>query len=835
MRKKFVVPICWLFLLVVTKAQGQTIALNYSQQPLNEILLDLNDRYKVQVSINSQLSANCIISIKQSFPTMESALRQLAKKCRLTLIKISDVYTFRKDKTEVKPSPEKKHIAKKKLSPKKYTYQGQVVEQTSLEPLPFSVIQLNKGYVVADQNGRFSFKTLRQTQVVKCQHLGYKVIDTLLLPGGRLRVVLKPQIDLLQEVTIRSTSETCVARLGKNAGRIKFNDLSNSLVPGASNDLIFNNLRLYPGIMASGESTSDFIIWGAYPGQNHVLYDGITMFNSWGVNDDIGRVNPFMIKNMEVYKGGYNVPYGDRVGGVVLINTKAGNRDKATADISLNNRLANLYLSVPLFNHSASLQIAGRKSYYQLLDLSVSPVEDKEVIIPNYDYSDLHLKFSSSFANQDQLEISFIASRDNYEGVFRSNLAARKDLVEDVNVQSEQIGSSLKYIKNWGKAGGVSTLVLAQSNYSPELTSNHSLQTNLSTEPKVVKSFTWGNQVAEYSGKLTHQWALGHTHQLELNAGVVANETVLKSQNQDKVLQDTSTLQTRLTFYAHDQLRLSTRLHLQLGMKADVPLTGNQVYVQPRINARYDLGAHYNIHFGWGKYYQFVAKNTIIDAFGNQTDIWQVSDGVNAPVTEAVHHVLGGAYLTKGFEASMEGYYKTSSGFRRFVIRRNTLPTQLNLEARSLGLDVYIKKRFRRHELWFAYSWARVEERLNTGRQTADYRLAPQSQQHELKAALVLNFSPFHLSLTNVNGSGFSNSPLERANSVFQPYHRTDIALQYRFQWQHTYFEAGCSILNFFNQVNVRLNQSVNVPNDNSIVNTVGIPFTPTVYLNAKF
>lgn len=835
MKHLFVSLLC---ILAAAKAQGQTIALNYSQQPLNEILLDLNDRYKVQISINARLSANCIISIKQSFPTMEAALQQLAQRCGLKLVRISNVYTFRKAKTKQEPPPDKKPIAQKKLPPKKYLYQGQVVEQTSLEPLPFSVIQLGKGYVVADQNGRFSFKTLHPSQAVKCQHLGYAVADTLLQPHHQLRLVLQPQIDLLQEVTIRGTQEVCVARLGENAGRIKFNDLNNSLVPGATNDLVTNNLRLYPGIMAAGESTSDFMIWGAYAGQNHVLYDGITMFNSWGVSDDIGRVNPFMIKNMEVYKGGYNVPYGDRVGGVVMINTKAGNRNQATADLSLNNRLANLYVNVPMFGNNASLQVAGRKSYYQLLKLSADPVENREVIVPEYDYSDLSLKFSATFANHDQLEASFIASRDNYDGKFESNVVARRDLIEDVNIQSNQAGGSLQYIKNWGNGAGVSSLVLARSHYSPQLTSNYSLQTRFSTEPKTVKAFTWDNTIAETSVKLKHRWAAGQTQQLELNVGLISNQSSLNSKNQDRVLQDVDNRQVRATFYVHDQLRLSSRLHLQLGLKADMPLSTKQVYWQPRITGRYDLSSRWNFHFGWGKYNQFIAKNPVIDAFGNQTDIWQVSDGGRVPVAEAFHHVVGFAYLAQGLELSIEGYYNTSSGFNRFVIQKGQLPERQALEANSLGLDIYVKKRWRGHELWLAYSRAHVQEYQTQRFSVNNCSLeAPHSQNHELKGALVLNFSPFHFSFTHAYGSGFSNNPdcAQQNQLDIRPYHRTDAAMQYRFQWRRTYFEAGFSILNLFNQINVRLNQSVSVPGDNSIVNTIGIPFTPTVYLNAKF
>jgi len=68
----------------------------------------------------------------------------------------------------------------------------------------------------------------------------------------------------------------------------------------------------------------------------------------------------------------------------------------------------------------------------------------------------------------------------------------------------------------------------------------------------------------------------------------------------------------------------------------------------------------------------------------------------------------------------------------------------------------------------------------------------------------------------------------------FNPYWRTDFAGQYLFELNDLQFQTGISILNLFDKENERLNQSVNVPNGAEI-NTLGIPFTPTVYLDCKF
>ncbi|OJJ15328.1 hypothetical protein BKI52_38585 [marine bacterium AO1-C] len=816
-------------LFITFGVYGQTIRLNYTKQPLNEILLDLNQRYQIQISVNANLSSNCVISIKKQFASTDEALEALAKKCDLQLVKISNVYTFRQP-VPVKPKP----IVKKE-KPAFYTYRGVVVESNSQEPLPYTLIQFTNGHVVTDENGYFAFKSPQKNVTAQFRHLGYQVTNTLLLPGQVSKVALLSQPQLLEEVVVTSKptlqevrQEIPRTRLGQDAGHIAFNDIANNLMPGNSDNLIFNNLRMYPGVMAAGESITDYVIWGSYAGQNHVIYDGITLFNSWGINDDIGRVNPYMVKNVNLYKGGYNVPYGERVGGVIMIDGRSGDRQKPELGISLSNQLANGYINVPLFNNRVSLQLAGRKTYYELLDLSSTPQADNEFIVPAYDYSDFNLKFTASLFLQDRFEVSLIGSQDSYNGTFTSEL--RRRTIEDIQVSSRQAGSSIKYVKSW-KNKGVTDLSFSQSEYKPELKTNYSVKAPFPGLPDTIKSFNWANTVSEQTARLTHRLPAVNHHQLQLSVGWINQATSVSSQSTQRVLEDIKSQQTRWSLYALDEMQWGA-LSLNLGLKADFTQFEATPYLQPRVNGRFKINPKWNINFGWGIYNQFVSKYSVIDEIGNQRDVWQTSNGNAFPVLRAIHQVVGVSYLTHQWEISLEGHFNTFDGANRYFIGRNGLPFFAGGDARSLGLDVFVKKRIQNHEFWMAYSLGQVEERFAVNqRRLLPYKEAPQSQRHEFKIAAVLNFSPFYLTLTNVNGSGFTNNTVEVINQDLVPYWRTDIAAQYRFRLNKLRFQAGFSILNVFNRSNVRLNQSVNVP-DGSIINTIGIPFTPTFYLN---
>ncbi|OEK05382.1 hypothetical protein BFP71_18500 [Roseivirga misakiensis] len=796
---------------------------------LNEILLDLNDKYGVQISVNAALSNGCSISIKKEYQSMDQVMQALADACKLKLVKIGQVYAFRTP-TPTKDKP-------KIIAQKSYLYQGTVREYGTDEVLPFAVVSLGDRNLVTDENGNFSIKSSGESENLSFRSLGYMAIDTTVTSSNQLKIYLRPRITELEEVIVFGQApDEAITNVGEGAGRIQLNNITNNLVPGLSNNLVFNNLRLYPGVMAAGESIADFVIWGSYAGQSHVIYDGISLFNSWGINDDMGRVNPYMVKHVEVYKGGYNVLYGDRIGGVVLIDGKSGNPNTIASNFSVTNQLINGHVNLPLLNKTSSLQLAVRQSFEDPFSLSAEFEEDLNLIVPKYEYRDVHLKFTSQIDPNNLLEISSLISTDTYRGRLGNRFGQGQALIRDINIGSDQIGASINYSRNW-RGGGSTSLMFSTVDYRPELTTNYFISRNINGPTFELRSDVWNNPVRETRSEFSHRIPSISRHQFQLNAEYVSNEVVFESGSPEGVLNNRVDGLERIGFAVHDDVQWSDNFSMQLGLKVDVPEALGKAYWQPRVNGRLDLDDRWNIHFGWGHYNQFIVRNTVVDTLRNRTDVWQVADGGGVPALKAVHHVIGLGYKANNFELNLEGFYKTSEGFVRYLINRNEAGTRrFESESRARGLDMFIKKTIDKYEFWLSYSLAKVEERfVNLFRLREDeFRLAPQSQQHELKAAAMFNFGVLSFSLANAYGSGFPNFTLTPDEVELEPYWRTDLAVQYQFNIEGQPVEAGLSILNLFNRRNVRLNQSVNIPGGDRI-NTAGIPFTSTVYFNMSF
>ncbi|MEJ6799210.1 MAG: hypothetical protein QNK75_09305 [Crocinitomicaceae bacterium] len=791
---------------------------------MNEILLDLNTRYGVQVSISSKLSYQCEISLSQKVTSVKIAMDLLAEYCDLDVRKIGQIYTFRKRKKQATV------VNKSKLKQRKqFLYQGEVLDGKSLDPLPYTSITIGKNTIKSDQKGRFSYRGFQSLDLFEVKHLGYAIIDTSLSFGSRHIILLNADIKELEEVVVIHTKspEIYTITSGDEVGQIQLNNVGSKFIPGSNNNFIFNNLRMYPGIMAAGESSSEFIIWGSYPSQGQITYDGITLFNGAGMNGDLGRVNPLMVKNIQVHKGGYNVNIGDRVGSVIIIDSKDGQKKTASA-INLDNQMASFYISIPLLKKTSTLQIAARKSYYQLMNFQNKFYSNKiNFIYPTYDYGDLNLKFTTVLKNRDRIQISSIASLDGYGESFK-----KKDgfaYSSNLSANSYQIGNSINYSRNW-KLGGITRVLFSQSIFKPKeaFTSTFSDSNNGSNTYSSIRE----NGIDEYQLRFEHSLSATPRNQLDFSAAFIRNHSNFNSIEGSSTLKNFDITINRFSFYVKDQLTLWNRLYVQFGLKGDVLITQLKPYLQPRVNGKLKVSENWNINFGCGIYNQFISKIQLADTSGARSMIWSLADEKYTPVQHSMHNVIGLSYVRKSLEFNLEGYYKTFNGISRYSTN-DTLINSERISGYGYGVDFFSKLRIKKHEVILSYSLGQFNEQTDSKLSSSAITEPEQSQQHEIKASLNLWFRPITISIAGVYGSGFKSFSLKNEGEI-KPYSRIDIALKYTKKLKKTSMNTGVSILNLLNTSNVRLFRTTNF-SDNSSYSTLGLPFTPTLFFNLNF
>ena len=849
MNRLTVVVLIMLLAVMQLAAQNQKrIEINTRKTPLNQVLIDLKEKYGFQFAYDSDLLTGFIVSANnKTFNSDEEALRFLIKDFPLEIERSGDVLLI---------------IPKRENKPELTQISGQVLEANTFEPLPYSYILINRRPVQSDLQGHFNFIASADTSYnLQISHLGYFVYDTVVTQSLNRSFLLYPQIERIKEVQIYSNPIEKSTLIGYNAGRMKINHQIAPILPGYGDNSVFNLLRLMPGIMASGEQSNDLLIWGAYESQSKIQFDGFTVFGLKNFNDNIAVVNPLVVKNIEVMKGGYEARYGDRVGGIVDIQGKDGTLLKPTLTFNINSITVNSMLQLPLSKKS-SLLAAYRQTYHQLYDptrinivareensglgsgvgsgglrgngIATSRISD---VKPDFVFRDANLKYTFKGDNGSRFSLSLYGGGDDF-GYDMDARLARVLWTREEQEQNNQLGGSAQLSYPWNN-GDATNLTLAYSAFEREVYQKAQTENYQNGNINILNHLDSENTVDEVSFNAEHTLNFHLGHRLLVGAGAINNKVELSRFSLDEQQIDIDNESPRIYSYLQDEYPLGKLLELKSGVRVIYSIKSDKWYVEPRVSASFSVFDDMKINASWGLYNQFISKTTVLDSTNNYTEFWTNSDDEQIPVLNAEHFVAGLSYQKNGFTASAEAFYKTTEGLSRY--RNGNLRTSQGFyegKARSKGLDIFLKKEYKRNMAWISYTLSNTEEqfpyfRINT------WQPAPHQQKHELKIAGVYNYKSFYLSANYVYGSGFERYDIDIDNDLNfdKAYSRLDAALVYKFKPGKVKAEAGISVLNIFNTGNIKYsNIRISTIDEVSLVGVYSdaISFTPALFLNIE-
>jgi len=731
---------------------------------------------------------------------------------------------------------------------KSYPLSGRIVDFQSGEALPYSHVIIDNQGIVTDFNGRFSFvSTTDSVFSISVSYLGYFVHDTVLQSGSHYVIGLTPSIIGLREVVIKGSTIERSGQVGEEPGVIRLNHKIAYRLPGNGDNSVFNFLRLQPGILAAGEQSSEMIIWGSYPGHSQVLFDGFTIFGLKNFNDNISSVNPYMAKDIRVFKAGYSVEFGDRVGGIVDISGVEGNRMKPSIDLNVNNLTLNGMLSIPI-KKRASITLAYRQTFYNLYDM-----EDLDIIsgrkgrknsnlvdinvFPDYFFRDYNLKYAGSTRSEGDYYVSLFAGRDRFSYSVDQEWNNTK-VFQAAEEQNWQRGATAFYGKSW-KSGHRSKFSLSYSGLNRDIFEGQEI-IHLSNNRVISnEEIQYLNRVEEIKLQNRNHYFLSGKHRLEVGWGYNYNKILFREDSFEANVADQTDEIHRWNLFIQDEMVLGQKITLKPGIRIDYPIRLNHVYLQPRLLLSIDLTDKWRINGAWGIYNQFMSEISVRDDLGNYRYLWALSDNVEVPVIRAQHLVAGITFRNEGLTLGLETFYKPANGIVRYLyLRKDEFKMAYQGDARAYGMDLIFKKYFKKHEAWASYTLSWTEEHFPYFTTNA-YEDAPQNQRHEIKGAILLNFNPFYFSSNYVYGSGFSVDPSLVSPSLDRyPYNRLDVAFIYRYTLKKYHIEAGVSILNLFNIENIKYSNLILIPENltSSItVHAEAVPFTPTLYLNLSF
>ena len=820
-----------LFFIFVSKlVNAGDIVLNYNSVSINVILSDLSNRYTISLSFNESDLSHYKISIHGRYSNVHHAIAALLVNLPFKIKKIENVIVITPMNSISSDRASSINIESEEKNTNKQYLKGIIMSSGNGERLPYAYISYeDKGYY-SDRDGGFviilpnegNVSTNHKSIDVTVSYLGFTTITTKLELLENNRIYLNPAFSFLDSVTVKAYLNSKSMQSGNIAGLIRVNYNIARFLPGNGDNSVFNLLRMMPGVRASGEP-SFFSVWGSTDGESVIRMDGFRLFSLNNFNEQISSINPFIVKEIILNKGGYEAAKGDATGAIVDVIGIDGNVFRPVFKANINNLTMNLFASAPLGNRSV-LMASYRQTYYNLYDIdklnpygrgfgnSTSSSVNDVFIKPDYSFRDFNLRFRSMLGSKSNLAASLYYAQDNFNYTL--------DYVGnsyDANEKNNQYGFSLNLDKEWSDFVGKTSIT---GYYSSNL-----------LDAENVTRYRSQNLLFVLTKNLIGECGIDITHKFNLVkfGGVDVGVSYKWLFDSNKGIYDDS---GKMSVFVNKNLVIKD-LYVNLGLRLDRYLGNN--YFQPRFLGTYKITDDIKITAAAGLYNQFINKVPFIDDSNNYSYIWGIANNVNVPVISSFHAVLGVSYSKRGWILNTEGYIKKSSDISRFGRYRGSA-TVVNTSIAVKGVDILIDKEIKGSNIFMSTSLSHVKEypeSLNLSKREYD--------PFEIKTGAVLRLYPFYISSTFVFGSGYIdlyNNAIGDEH-VSNDYVRFDISLNYRLIRNKFSIEAGVSLLNLFNSSNYKYIDVLPFASggQSEVLNiySQAVPFTPIVSIQIFF
>ncbi len=734
---------------------------------------------------------------------------------------------------------------------------GVIKDAQTGESLPFASI-IVKGFnlgATTNNDGYFTIVGVpTDTSTLIVSYIGYKKTEIYLNPNlnyQALKILVEPLSLNLQEVAITAEKDDEMLYSSSEVSVVKMSPKEMSKLPSAGEKDIFRSFQLLPGVSGSNESSSGMYVRGGTPDQNLILYDGFTVYHVDHLFGMFSAFNSNAVKDVQLYKGGFESKFGGRISSVMEIVGKDGNEKNFNLGAEVGLLSANLFTEIPI-KDKVTVFFAARRSWKSFLyneifeDFNAAQEAEptttsssekggrtQESTTPSSYFYDINAKISYKPTSKDIISYSLFNGLDNLDNsrvVSRSrNGVTSSGGVNDVTKWGS-LGMSTAWSRKWNPIY-YSKLLVSMSDYSSERDiSNTRIVTNLNGDVTEFKRGSFEkNLLKDYSIKFDNEINLGKHNTIE--AGFQSSYYNIEynySLNDTITIQQSQQTGNVFSGYFQDKIKLFNRLTLTPGIRASYYDVTNKDYYEPRFSFNYKLTNNINLKGAWGHYYQFTNRIIRNDISSGSRDFWLLSNDDNIPVSFSEHFILGAKYETNGYVFDIEGYYKKLDGLSEYLLQ--FAPSFNNVDFNEFfytgsgtakGIEFLIQKKHGKYNGWLGYTIGEVLYDFPIYGEIPFY--AGHDVTHEFKVVNTYKFRKWTFAATWIYATGKpytepiggysvqmadgSNQDFvsigEKNNSRYPDYHRLDIAANREFKVGKTAKGSfGVSIYNLYNRQN---------------------------------
>ncbi len=713
---------------------------------------------------------------------------------------------------------------------------GFVYDKTTGDPVIFTNVVIDSSTIgtTTDVNGYFVISKIKAgTHTLKVGSIGYKThTQTIEITSGKmlaLRIDLEPSTTELQVVEVSGKKETARLESQVSVEKITSKDIQQMPSIGGQADLA-QYIQVLPGVVFSGDQGGQLYIRGGSAIQNRVLLDGMVVYNPF---HSIGLFSVFeteIVRNADVYTGGFNAQYGGVLSSVMDITTKDGNKKRTSGKIAASTFGANLLLEGPIIKnkenkgYTLSYVLTAKNSYLSKTSTSLYSYMDKQL---PYDFFDLYGKLTLATENGSKLNIfglNFTDKVNQYEAI------------ADFNWKNQAFGANFLILP--GMSSALIEGVMAYSDYTMNMSENNSSNAQMSN----IGGFNVGLSVTNFFGE----------NRLKYGLNMLGNTTRTAYNSTDTIVDYSTELAAYAVFKG-----VVGRLIYEPSFRASYYASLSSLIPEPRLSLKLNLSDILRLKAAAGVYSQVLldtkSDRDIVNLFTGyltvSPDLNIVSTFNGEPITSYVqksnHFIFGVEYdILRNLSFNAEVYYKILSNTasvnkdRMYLDSKDHFdkPEYLRKEyivenGEAYGGDVSLKYDDGRLYVWAIYSLGKVTKTYETQTYAPHY-----DRRHNINILVNYSFGSdrsFELSLRWNYGSGFPYTPTAsmmeqisfsdgintdfisqngtlttiygELNSQRLPdYHRFDLSAKKRFDiGKRSILEINLSVTNVYNRNNL--------------------------------
>ncbi len=710
---------------------------------------------------------------------------------------------------------------------------GFVYDKETGEPMMLTNVMLENTQIgtTTDVNGYFVLSKIKTGNYsIKVTSLGYETYTAPIKVEKNkvlaLKIDLAPSATELQTIEIQGRQEVARTESQVSIEKITSKDIQQMPSIGGQADLA-QYIQVLPGVVFSGDQGGQLYIRGGSAIHNKVLLDGMVVYNPF---HSIGLFSVFetdIIRNADIYTGGFSAQYGGRISSVMDITTKDGNKKHFSGKLAASTFGANLLLEGPLLkkkDYSLSYILSAKNSYLSKTSTTIYSYMNKEL---PYDYLDLYGKLTLATDN---------GSKINIFGLNFTDKVNQYEAIQNFNWVNRAFGTNFLIIP--GTSSALVEGVIAYSDYTMNMNETTTNQNQMSN----IGGFNVGMSVTNFFGD----------DRLKYGMEMEGNTTKTSYKINDTI----TDYSTEIGLYAIYKL-LYRNVLVEPSLRLSYYASLGDVFLEPRLSAKWNVTKKFRLKLASGIYSQTFldtkSDRDIVNLFTgyltvtpdlNIVDSFR-GNPINSYVQTSNHFIFGAEYdILRNFNLNVECYYKTMSNLtsinrdklyaddQEHIEKPGYLRKEYTVEnGKAYGADFSLKYDDGRLYVWTIYSLGKVirEGEMQTYAPHYDRR-------HNVN--VLINYQmgqsrDFEISVRWNYGSGFPYSPtasmvemLDFSNGInsdfisqngtlttiygelnserLPNYHRLDISAKKRFDiGKRSILEINLSVTNVYNRDNL--------------------------------